>query len=378
MLPEGFGQVNLVPHWIRDTQGRSYSSAVCPQESLCEDGLAPKMITTPEYQTMANYAYHFDTGKMAPFLQKFCTETLGVRHVLANVVKANMTETGDIKSLATKEGGDIPGHLFVDCTGFSALLLGKTMGVGFKDCSDTLFCDTAIAVQVPYESPTTPIPSYTIKTAQTAGWIWDIALATRRGIGHTYSSRYISHDAAEEQLRRYVGPQHKDMNILKIPIRAGYRENFWKGNCVAVGLAAGFFEPLESSSIVLIELSAKLIAEKMPACREVMDIIADQFNSVTHYRWGRILDFLKLHYILSKRTDSQFWIDIVDPKTVPERLKNLMEQWRYLSPYAFDEFDRWKRCFRPRAISMFSTAWAFTPKSIRSRMSARRCWRINS
>jgi len=345
MLPQGFAQVNLVPHWIHNRQGLSYSAASCPQEWLCEDGLAPKQITTPEYETIANYAYHFDTGKLGPFLQKHCTEKLGVRHVLANVTTANLAESGDITGLVTREAGTIPGDLFVDCTGFAALLIGKTLGVPFKDYNHVLFCDAALAVNVPYDTPDAPVSSHTIKTAQSAGWIWDIALATRRGIGHTYSSRYISDDLAEQELRRYIGPTHQDLRIHKIRIRPGFRETFWKNNCVAVGLAAGFYEPLESSSIVLIELSARLISEKMPTCREVMDIIAAQFNDVTHYRYGRILDFLKLHYILTKRTDTPFWVDIVDPNTVPARLKDLLEVWKYQPPWYFDEFDRLEEVF---------------------------------
>jgi len=344
-LPQGFADMNLVPNWIADRRGLSYSAAVCPQEGLCDDGLAPKTITTPEYQTIANYAYHFDTGKLGPFLQKHCIEKLGVRHVLANVTAANLAENGDIESLVTREAGVLPGDLFVDCTGFSAFLIGKTLGVGFKDCNDVLFCDTALAVNVPYDTPDAPVASHTIKTAQSAGWIWDISLATRRGIGHTYSSRHVSHDQAERELRRYIGPTRQDLKIHKIPIRPGYRETFWKNNCVAVGLAAGFFEPLESSSIVLIELSARLIADKMPACREVMDIVAEQFNQATHYRYGRIIDFLKLHYILTKRTDTPFWVDIVDPDTVPDRLKSMMQLWRYRAPWVYDEFDRLEEVF---------------------------------
>jgi len=345
MLPQGFGEVNLVPHWIRNGHGLSYSAAVCPQEALCANGLAPKMITTPEYQTIANYAYHFDTGRLGPFLQNHCVEKLGVRHVLANVLAANLAENGDIESLLTREAGVIPGDLFVDCTGFAAFLIGKTLGVKFNDCNDVLFCDAALAVNVPYDTPDAPVNSHTIKTAQSAGWIWDIALASRRGIGHTYSSRYVSDEQAEQELWRYIGPTHQDLKINKIPIRPGYRETFWKNNCVAVGLAAGFFEPLESSSIVLIELSAKLIADKMPATREIMDVISAQFNDTTHYRYGRIIDFLKLHYILTKRTDTPFWVDIVDPNTIPDRLKNMLHLWKYQAPWIYDEFDRLEEVF---------------------------------
>ncbi|MBV9542546.1 MAG: tryptophan 7-halogenase, partial [Alphaproteobacteria bacterium] len=272
MLPHGFADVNLVPHWLNKGDNRPFCDAVSPQGQLCEDGLAPKSITTPEYEDVANYAYHLNAGKFAPFLHRHCTEKLGVRYVSADVREVNKTEQGDIRSVDTEQAGEIEGDLFVDCTGFASLLLGKALGVGFKGCSDVLFCDTALAVQVPYETPTAPMASHTISTAQSAGWTWDIGLPTRRGIGYVYSSSHISDDAAAEELRRYIGPAGQDLSFRKIPIRGGHRETFWKNNCVAVGLAAGFLEPLESSAIVLIELSARLISEKMPACSAVMDI----------------------------------------------------------------------------------------------------------
>ena len=345
MLPQGFTQLNLAPHWLNNEQGRTFCDAVCPQGVLCDDGLAPKMITTPEYQALANYAYHLDAGKFAPFLHKHCTEKLGVRYVSADVLTVNQDEQGDITTLTTREAGDIAGDLFVDCTGFSSILLGKALGVPFHDCSDVLFCDTALAVQVPYEADNAPMASHTISTAQKAGWTWDIGLPSRRGIGYVYSSRHSSEEDAQEELARYVGPRIKDLKVRKIPIRAGHRETFWKNNCVAIGLAAGFLEPLESSAIVLVELSAKLISEQMPACREVMDIVAKRFNEVSHYRWGRIIDFLKLHYVLTQRTDSPFWIDNVDPDTIPERLQNLLHLWKYQPPWFFDEFDRLEEVF---------------------------------
>jgi tryptophan halogenase len=345
MLPQGFHDLNLAPHWLRNDQGKSFCDYVCPQGELCDEGLAPKTIATAEFDGLANYAYHLDAGKFAGFLQKHCTEKLGVRHILADVTTVNQTERGDIRSVDTQQAGEIEGDLFVDCTGFSSLLLGKTLGVGFRSCSDILFCDTALAVQVPYDTPEDPMASHTISTAQSAGWTWDIGLPHRRGVGYVYSSRHISDEAAEEELARYVGPKIKDLKVRKIPIRSGYRETFWKNNCVAVGLSAGFLEPLESSAIVLIELSAKLIAEQLPANREVMDIVAKRFNEVTHYRWGRIIDFLKLHYVLTQRTDSQFWIDNVDPATIPDRLQDLLRLWKYQSPWFLDEFDRLEEVF---------------------------------
>ncbi|WP_307120451.1 tryptophan halogenase family protein [Sphingomonas kyeonggiensis] len=347
MLPQGFHQLNLVPYWLSDSGARSFCDTVTPQGRICDDGLAPKTIATPEYDAVANYAYHLDAGKFAPFLQRHCCEKLGVRHVLADVRQVLLSEDGDIRAIDTEQAGEIEGDLFVDCTGFRSLLLGEALGVPFKDCSDVLFCDTALAVQIPYEQEDSPIASHTISTAQSAGWIWDIGLPTRRGTGHVFSSNHISDDEAERELRAYLGAAGKDLAVRKIKIRSGHRETFWKRNCVAVGLAAGFLEPLEASAIVLIELSAKLIAEQMPRCREVMDVVASRFNATTHYRWGRIIDFLKLHYVLTKRTDSAFWRDNVLPETIPERLQELMLLWKYQSPWFHDEFDRVEEVFPP-------------------------------
>ena len=345
VLPQSFAELNLVPHWLAHGNGASFCDTVCPQGRICDAGLAPKTVTTAEFEAIVNYAYHLDAGKFAPFMQRHCTKKLGVRHVLADVQHANFTEEGDIRSIVTEQTGEIEGDLFVDCSGFHALLIGKELNVPFKSCSDILFCDTALAIQVPYDSPDAPIASQTIATAQSAGWIWDIGLPSRRGVGHVYSSRHISDDEAERELRAYVGPAAKDLPVRKIPIRGGHRETFWKGNCVAVGLAAGFLEPLEASAIVLVELSAKIIAEQMPACREVMDVIAKRFNETTSYRWGRIIDFLKLHYAVTKRRDTAFWRDNADPATMPDRLKDLLELWRYQAPWFHDEFDRIEEVF---------------------------------
>lgn len=345
MVPQGFSQANLVPHWLRDGRGQSFCDFVTPQGRLCDEGLAPKTITQGEYRGLANYAYHLDAGKFAPFLARHCTEKLGVRHVLGDIVQVNQIESGDIESVLTRQAGEIFGDLFIDCSGFSGLLIGKTLGVEFKECGDVLFCDTALAVQVPFGTPDAPMASQTLSTAHEAGWTWDICLPTRRGVGYVYSSRHQSEEAARATLLRYIGPGREDLPVRKIPIRAGHRETFWKRNCVAVGLASGFLEPLESSAIMLVELSAKLLAEQMPACREVMDLIARRFNEATLYRFERIIDFLKLHYVLTRRTDTAFWRDNVDPATVPDRLKELLTLWEYRSPWFFDEFDRLEEVF---------------------------------
>ncbi|MCK8121507.1 tryptophan halogenase family protein [Pseudoalteromonas sp. 2CM32C] len=337
VLPQGFSKTDMAGHWLNNTaESTSFSNAVCYQEAICEQGLAPKTIRTPEYAAIANYAYHLDSAKFAVFLQKHCTQELGVKHILADVTQVNSAKNGDIASVTTKQQGEISGDLFVDCTGFSSLLLGEHYKVPFKPCDDVLFIDTALAVQVPYENEDERIASHTISTAQEAGWIWDIGLQHRRGVGYVYSSKYSSEAQARENLKAYVGDKIESLTIRKIPIKSGHRSHFWQNNCVAVGLSAGFLEPLEASALVLVEMSAQMISEQLPQTRDIMDITAKRFNETFTYRWEKIIDFLKLHYILSNRDDNAFWRDNRDPKTIPQSLQDLMKLWQYRAPADHD------------------------------------------
>jgi tryptophan halogenase len=332
MLPQGFTAINPAPYWQQSQgQKQSYSNTVCFQEQLCEQGLAPKNITTAEYDSVANYAYHLDAGKFSNFLKEHCTKKLGVKYIADEVTVVNSAKNGDIESLTSKQHGDICGDLFVDCSGFTSLLLGQHYKIPFIDKSDVLFIDNAITVQVPYTSEASPIASHTISTAQEAGWIWDIGLTQRKGVGHVYSSRHTSKQDAERALAEYVGPQIEQLEVRHIPIKSGHRAKFWQNNCVAVGLSAGFLEPLEASALVLIELAADMISEQLPACREVMDISANRFNQTFLYRWQRIVEFLKLHYVLSKRS-LPFWVDNRDPDTIPSELQDMLKYWRYHPP----------------------------------------------
>jgi tryptophan halogenase len=336
MLPEGFPSLDLAPFWMRYSEQHrdapAFSNAVCFQEAVCELGLAPKMITTPEYAGVANYAYHLDAGRFAAFIRDHCIKRLGVHHIVDEVIGVVRSESGDIDCVRTSKSGPLTADVFIDCTGFRSLLLGETMGVPFVDRSDVLFIDRALAMQVPYEDERSDIIPYTVATAQKNGWIWDIGLQSRRGVGYVFSTSHTTVDAALAELRAYVGDRHQDVQPREIKIPCGHRQTFWKGNCVAVGLAGGFLEPLEASALVLIELSADMISTMLPATRETMAIVAKRYNQTTQYRWDRIIDFLKLHYILSKRSDSKFWLDNRDPQSVPESLKEQLELWRYRAP----------------------------------------------
>lgn len=332
--PQGAPQINLSGHWQRfhAAGGPEFADAVDFQAALCEAGLAPKTITTPEYGAIANYAYHLDAGKFTELLREFSVSKLGVEHIVDDVIDVCQDESGDIVSVRLQDRGEVDGDFFVDCTGFAALLIGKVYGVPFRDCSDILFVDRALAMQVPYPNADAPIACHTIATAQDSGWIWDIGLQTRRGVGHVYSSRHTTDEEALEALRRYIGPAAAGLEPRRINIRSGHRDTFWRNNCVAIGLSAGFLEPLEASALMLIEAATDFIAERMPANRAVMDTLAKQFNQAFSHHWDRIIEFLKLHYVLTRREDTAFWRDNRDPATIPGALREKLKLWRYQPP----------------------------------------------
>jgi tryptophan 7-halogenase len=314
---------------------------VTPQTALFAGCLAPKQITTPEYAFVVNYGYHLDAGKFAELLCRHCTEQLGVKHIKANVSQVNAAENGDIRSITTDRAGEIAGDLFIDCTGTRSLLLGEHFRIPFQSRQSQLFNDTALAVQVPYAEEGQAIQSCTRSIAQKAGWIWDIGLPMRRGVGHVYSSTHVSEDEATAQLLHYIEEIAGDKTAgsivpRKIRFEPGHRREFWHRNCVAIGMSSGFIEPLEASALVMVEMAAGMIAEQLPPTRGVMDIVARRFNRKFARHWNQIIEFLKLHYVLSARNDSSYWQDNRAAATIPEELSERLLLWRHRSPWHQD------------------------------------------
>ena len=337
-VPVDYAETNLAPHWLALANAPQFADAVTPQTALFADCLAPKQITTPEYAFVVNYAYHLDAGKFAELLRRHCTEKLGVNHVKANVTQINAAESGDIQSVTTDSAGAIEGDLFIDCTGTRSLLLGEHFEVPFQSQQAYLFNDTAMAAQVPYKDKDQAIQSCTHATAQTAGWIWDIGLPSRRGIGHVYSSAHTSDDEAAAQLLTYIKETAGDEAAAsvaprKIAFEPGHRQKFWHRNCVAIGMSSGFIEPLEASALVMIELAAGMIADQMPPTRDVMDVVAKRYNQKFLRHWEQIIEFLKLHYVLSARDDSAYWQDNRATTSIPDKLSEQLSLWRYRSPW---------------------------------------------
>jgi tryptophan halogenase len=339
VLPQGYTEADLVGAWLQLHPTAPFGELVSFQPQLCLQGRAPKQFATPEYAAVANYAYHFDAGKFGVFLRKHCIGKLGVEHILDDVVGIQSHDNGDIAAVQTRERGALAGDLFIDCTGLQSLLLGQHFDIGFVSQKHVLFCDTALALQVPYANEQAPIASQTISTAQANGWVWDIGLPTRRGVGLVYSSAHTSEDEARSVLRRYVGETGGAADLpdpRTLGFEPGHRETFWHRNCLAIGLSAGFLEPLEASALALIEYSATFLRDQMPATRAAIDIVAKRFNAGHHYRWARIVDFLKLHYVLSRRDDSDFWRDNRRAESIPESLRDALELWRHQPPSRYD------------------------------------------
>lgn len=316
-----------------------FANAMTAQAAVVAANLAPRQANMPGFAGALNYAYHLDAGKLAALLMRHATGRLGVHHIAARVTAVVPGHGADIAALATDSHGVISGDLFIDCSGHAGVLIGGHCGAAWIDRSDVLLNDRALAVQVPVQ-PHSAIASVTIATAHSAGWIWDIGLPGRRGIGCIYASRFLDDDGARQTLLGYIakavpGADPATLAPRKLAFPTGHRAQFWHGNCLAVGLSAGFLEPLEASAIVMIELSLQALCANFPKTRAVMAIHAERFNTLFRYRWDRIVEFLKLHYLPSQRTEP-YWLAQRDPAHVPPRLAAMLDVWRDQPPSAWD------------------------------------------
>ena len=328
-------ETSLVPYWLlKEPNARpSFAEAVTIQNRVAGAKRGPKRLDEPDFDGPLNYAYHIDARSLARLLAERAQE-LGVVHLVGEIQDTELGPDGAIERVKLKDGGELRADLYVDCSGFRAELIGRALKSPFRSVQGCLFADRAAACKVPYDDPETPIESYTLANAHEGGWTWDIGLAGARGIGCVYSSSHIGDERALGILRDYIGPRFDESSVRILPFDAGYRERQWIGNCVAIGLSAGFLEPLEATGLVLIEAAVGMLAELFPHHGPI-DAPARRFNQLMAARFENIVKFLKLHYCLSQRSDA-FWRENADPSTIPEELQELLKQWRYRPPGRFD------------------------------------------
>nr|WP_010130635.1 tryptophan halogenase family protein [Microbulbifer agarilyticus] len=365
-LPHGYFEQDLARHG----HTTEYAYRVTPQAAICDAHLAPKQLGTPEYAAVLNYGYHFDAAKFGLCLRDHCVNQLGVKHVQADVTRVKGGDNGEILALVTDRGEELCADLFVDCSGSAALLIGEHLEVPWVEQSQVLFNDRALAVQLPYESEGAPIASVTRSTARAHGWIWDIGLPTRRGIGAVYSSRFCDEETAEADLKHYLCAEQPDTDIDELQIRKltfspGYRAEMWRTNCVALGMSAGFIEPLEASALALIEQGAALIRDLLPASVEQMPLAAKRYNRQILSHWDNIIDFLKLHYVLSTRTDSEYWLAHRRADSIPESLQENLALWRHRAP-AKQDFPQTQPLFPPASYRYVLNGMGFECDGLRS------------
>lgn len=269
-----------------------------------------------------DYAYHFDATLYAAYLRKY-SEALGVTQIEGMVEHVNTSsENGHIESLLLTNGEIIQGDFFIDCSGFRALLLEGALKTGFEDWSHWLPCDRAWAVQT--ESVAEPVP-YTRSTARSIGWHWRIPLQHRVGNGLVYSSRFSSEEDAKNLLMSNLeGKAINEPRLIKF--RTGRASLQWNKNCVGIGLSSGFLEPLESTSLHLIQTGIARLIRMFPG-QYLSQAEIDEYNRHAKFEFERIRDFIILHYHVTKRTDSPFW-NYCRTMSIPETLEKKIQIYK--------------------------------------------------
>jgi len=273
-----------------------------------------------------SHALHFDAGLFARHLRRYA-EARGVIRTEGKVQQVTLrSEDGFIESLTLESGERIEADLFIDCSGFRGVLIEGALQAGYEDWSAWLPCDRAIAVPSPRLDPP---PVHTVATGTTAGWTWRIPLQHRTGNGHVYCSGFIGDDEALDLLRRGLnGPMGADP--IQLRFQTGRRKTFWSKNCIALGLAGGFLEPLESTSIHLIQRGIALLLQAFPD-RRCAPAVADRYNQALAFDYQQVRDFLLLHYSQSERVDSPFWRhcrDLPPTDSLRERLASFRQYGR--------------------------------------------------
>jgi len=280
--------------------------------------------------TAYNYAYQFDASLFAVYLRQMAQKA-GVERIEGRILGVLQDDTGNVSDLKLADGRTVAGDFFIDCSGFRSLLIGEALQEPFEDWSHWLPCDRAVAMPCQTTGPLTP---FTSSIAMEAGWRWRIPLQHRTGNGYVHSSAFVDEQVAIDAL---VGAVESDATASPRVLRfkAGRRRHSWVRNCAAVGLSSGFLEPLESTSIYLIQVAITALIELFPD-RAICDVDRDEFNDVIAVEYDRIRDFLILHYHATERRDTPFW-SYVGNMSIPDSLAEKIALFRgrgRVEPYA--------------------------------------------
>lgn len=349
-IVDGF---NVAEWWLKfkgSAEAFDYACFVVP--SICDRKRSPRFLDgrvfdekvqdqfKPEHAFKKNvladhkvqypYAYHFNASLLADYMKNYAMAR-GVEQILDDVVDVRLKENGYIDGLVLKERGSLAGDLFVDCTGFRGLLINKALEEPFVSFSESLLCDSAVALQIPRDTEKEGINPYTTSTALSAGWVWNIPLYNRDGTGYVYSSAFISPEEAEAEFRKHLGPAAEGCKPNHIKMRIGRNRNSWVKNCVAIGLSSGFVEPLESTGIFFIQHGIEELVSHFPD-KEFDPELVDGYNKAVAECIDGVREFLTLHYYASTRADTPFWKATKNDLLIPDDLRERLRLWKKRLP----------------------------------------------
>lgn len=287
---------------------------------LAERHMAPKAQRTFPFDVW--YGYHFDAMLLGEYLHRKAVER-GVRYRSCHVTGANLNERGDVESVSIKDGEPVAADIFVDCTGFAGLLIQKALQTPFVSFANNLFNDAAVAMPTPMGQE---IPSQTISTALKNGWRWKIPLTNRFGNGYVYSSAFCSAEEAERELRESLGMLDSGTPARHLKMRIGRVTKHWNRNCLAVGLAQGFIEPLEATALLFIQRTAQHFVEFLEA-GDLSEAAHDRFNQRVNDHFEGTRDYIVTHYKTNTRRDTEYWRANAENKNLSDSLLRLYAIW---------------------------------------------------
>jgi 2-polyprenyl-6-methoxyphenol hydroxylase-like FAD-dependent oxidoreductase len=285
------------------------------QTRIARDGRAP--VAPPNFPFAVGYGYHFDAHLIGAFLRDFGTAK-GIEHIDARIASVELDEQGDVKALVAEDGRRFEADFFVDASGFRAAMIEGALEEPHRPFAENLFNDRAVVAPTPL--PESGIQACTRSIAKSAGWIWNIPLTNRVGNGYVYSSRYIDPEAAAAELRQHLGLA-EDAEVRQLHMKCGRVERSWVRNCLAVGLAQGFLEPLEATALHIVINTVESFLSAWDEGRR------DEFNAAIARRYEGIRDYLVAHYRTAQRSDTDYWRDATRNDNLSDSLKGVITAW---------------------------------------------------
>jgi hypothetical protein len=322
-----------IPHLCDAMRSPRYLDGTVFDEKVSDffsERCSPPNATILGHSVQYPYAYHFNAAELAKFLAGYAMER-GVVQVLDEVIEVPLGEDGSIAGIRTKEHGILSADLYVDCSGFRGLLINQALGEPFISFNDTLLNDSAVAIQVPRNIEQDGIRPYTTAHAHNAGWSWNIPLYGRDGTGYVYCSQFIDKEEAEREFREFLGPAADKSRANHIKMRIGRCRNAWVKNCVAIGLAGGFVEPLESTGIFFIQHGIEELVNHIPASCDIDEDLVASYNKTIGQCVDGVREFLTIHYYASDRADTPFW-KATKQIALPDSLRERLRIWKARLP----------------------------------------------